>query len=85
MPIQDLQQYARNFRTPIVSFQPSQTPTDVKNFERYTQLAGSFAAKSQIAIIPLVQEDRGILIFASPGSKSAKLMGVVCLVRESLS
>ncbi|OCF37249.1 hypothetical protein I316_01157 [Kwoniella heveanensis BCC8398] len=86
---QALTNYAKSKSSPIILFTPSRNSSDpIANVERYNQLANSLHAKGNMVVIPIGASDRGIVLFAAPspgtsanpnGSRSYRLMGVVCL------
>jgi len=77
----ELQAYVKQFSTPIVIFEPSNTSSDPNNSNRVRSLVQNINTRGQMAIVPLVQPDRGILIFTT--GTPPKLMGAICLVSRS--
>lgn len=78
MQMSDLQAYVKQFSTPIVIFEPSNTSSDPNNTNRVRSLIQNINTRGQMAVVPLMQPDRGILVFTT--GAPPKLMGAVCLV-----
>ncbi|WWC88491.1 uncharacterized protein L201_003402 [Kwoniella dendrophila CBS 6074] len=89
LEVQTLTAYAQAKNCPIVVFTPNMTGQDPSsNASKYTQLANSLHSKGNMVVIPFGTQDRGIVLFSAPlpsipptpsGTRTYKLMGVVCL------